>query len=307
MTQNTIPKNPDLLSVLYWNIKLSLDNIDNIRDALMALVKDFQPELIFVAEFIKIPKEDRLDRVLSIMPPDYQPIWTRDIENDKKRPLVLFHKIQRDDLTLVPEVTRGDNYAIFQITQEGRIDAISLIPVHFRSHLSTNPASRNRRIETDLLDLIKYIRTKKSTELSFVFGDFNCNPWDQEMIDSFLLASISDRDANINKSLAGKKYPQLYNPTWALLGDYVSRTENRQPSASYFYNTHELCHWTNMFDQLLMPFTDIDHFHFPGFRFITQAGDHIFWKHAQWKNETGAFQPNYSDHLPLFFQIKLKP
>jgi hypothetical protein len=120
------------------------------------------------------------------------------------------------------------------------------------------------------------------------------------MIDPrYFSSGVSHKPNNEPNKVA---YPKLYNPTWALLGDFVQGSTVRKPASSYHYDKIPVSHHYNMFDQLLMPFDTIPHFYQPGFRLIDQAGEcHQLWNYELGKPDA----VRYSDHLPLFFQIKI--
>jgi hypothetical protein len=147
----------------------------------------------------------------------------------------------------------------------------------------------------------------KRPESTFIIGDFNRNPWEESMIDPYLFATIPVHDFQFgvykkDKDIAKRSYPTFYNPTWTLLGDYIHHTGERRPSGSYCFNTNDIAHIYNMFDQLLMPFEAVKHFHLPSLRLLDQIGGHELWNYR-----TNMVNSLYSDHLPLFFQIKVNP
>jgi hypothetical protein len=308
----------EFINILYWNIGLRTEdkidkltkkiktprNSDNIKNVLHALSKAglmLCPDVIFLADFSKNHhKQGMIAEVVKLMPWGYEPFFPPNFAIYQARPIVVFYKTKTILLSPRPELTRK-NFSVCYVSYKGRRDRwFQLIPVHFRSKVGTNTRGREVLIEDDVKELLFF--ASLFSETTFIFGDFNNNPWDEVMFDPrYFSSGFSYQCPKDSKKVA---FPKLYNPTWALLGDFVQGSDVKKPVSSYYYDKIPVSHHYNMFEQLLMPFDTIPHFYQPGLQLIDQVtGCHQLWDYEEGK-------PNivrYADHLPLFFQIKISP
>lgn len=142
--------------------------------------------------------------------------------------------------------------------------------------------------------------SQQNPECTFIFGDFNCSPWDMlfNHPDGLITTPIilsSDHKRKINND----SYNCYYNPSWNLLGNHRNEF-SRVPSYEYGSQIGEPRH--RLFDQLLMPLPAEKLFVPESLCIINQINTDIHL----WKEKLLGPTSGYSDHLPLFFQIRLK-
>jgi len=126
--------------------------------------------------------------------------------------------------------------------------------------LQTQP----KRIEASqylLLDVQEQVRTPGGDPGALILaaGDFNDEPFDTSLTDPTETGSrmyISRDRTPVIRRDPGARYPLLYNPSWRLLGDVWTRSEelaadHHAPAATYLYGDVEESRW-GLYDQVLV-------------------------------------------------------
>lgn len=162
-------------------------------------------------------------------------------------------------------------------------------------HLPAPPASDSndrkyviRNLVCDLTELEK----KQKNNNTIVIGDFNCNPFDEEIIqrDTFnavLFKKLIEKQENI--TYQSKKYRRFYSPVL----DYLS--ESTETYGSFYYSSGSAPLFWNSFDQVLVRKA-----------LVNRLKDLKYCKTINGKSLLKDIKPNsaISDHLPLIVEIE---
>lgn len=130
---------------------------------------------------------------------------------------------------------------------------------------------------------------------TITIGDFNLQPYSQGIAGYYgFNATMSEYKAKqLSRVVSKEKRHFYFNPMWKLMGD------NRLVQGTYYNNNDQQgrsIFWYT-FDELLIRPCLIDKFNWNFFDIVEKTQSHDFIKNGK-INET-----NYSDHLPLKFEI----
>ena len=188
---------------------------------------------------------------------------------------------------------------------------------HWTSRISgrANSDHKRRRAADELLDLVRghVVRTSDNPggdpdALVLAVGDFNDEPFNAALTDpddpdcnQRHLAISRDRTSVLDRKPAAIK-PVLYNPTWCLLGEPLTRVEelaaNRnEPPGSHLW-TYGSSLWWNTMDQVLVSAGML-----AGPDPIFDEGDLAIHAVAPLVDRDGWSTGNPSDHFPMCFAL----
>ncbi len=141
----------------------------------------------------------------------------------------------------------------------------------------------------------KVFSSENSYSKVILFGDFNMNPFEEGMVSSEGWHAIfyDEQVKKIKRIVYEDERYFLYNPTWYL---YVSNPQ--KISGSYYYSkSSTVSYYWYMFDQVLISPDLIDKFDMDKFEILVSTEKRELCKNGKpYKNE-------YSDHLPIYFEI----
>jgi len=144
------------------------------------------------------------------------------------------------------------------------------------------------------------IRSKElelGIERTVLVGDLNMNPFDLGMIKGpgFNATMCSKTAFGISRTIQEREYAFFYNPMWNLFGDQSG------PAGTYYYrkSVHKIYFW-NMFDQVLIRPTLIPNFVHNELEILSSDGVNSLLNASGFPDAK-----NYSDHLPIKFQISI--
>ena len=187
------------------------------------------------------------------------------------------------------------HFSSYKITKENQIFLLHV--VHLSSHIQLEECARDQRaihISQELKKIEEDIFADSEYK-SIIVGDFNLQPY------SMGLASVHGFNATMSIPKAKKIFrkvdgePKLFyfNPTWKLMGDHTNaqRTyyhcSDQQDKSIFWYS----------FDEVLIRPYFIERFNWDYFGIIEKTESYKFISN-EIINKT-----NYSDHLPLKFEI----
>lgn len=179
----------------------------------------------------------------------------------------------------------GKRYALYSLNCSGK--RYILAGVHLSDRRSSPESSARIRIAHDLLDEIRKLEETEHCFNTIIIGDFNANPYDEEMlqIDSFNAALFKDVIRNDEvRYWDGKPYRRLYNPTLHFL------SEEPKNYGSYYLNKGERPAVWNCLVQALVSRPLIDDVQ--DLQYLRIIG------HTSLMNRS-APDDSISDHLPL--------
>jgi len=141
--------------------------------------------------------------------------------------------------------------------------------------------------------------TKVGHRNTVLVGDLNMNPFEKGLVSANGLNAVSSRQvaSRGSRKVLSRQYPFFFNPMWAHFGD-----QRGQPPGSYYYDRAELVnYYWNVFDQVMVRPDIMDRCDGEGIKILTTAGDASLLRDDGTPNSK-----DFSDHLPLLFEIQLK-
>ncbi len=166
------------------------------------------------------------------------------------------------------------------------------------------PSKRNATQESQTLNAAAIVRSIEETEQkighrnSVLVGDLNMNPFEPGVAGANALHGVMSRSIAAEGSRRVQKidYQFFYNPMWGLFGD-----ASPGPPGTYYYRRgeHVEFFW-NMFDQVLIRPALLDRFDSQDLAILETDGSTSLVTKSGLPNRTMA-----SDHLPIFFRLKL--
>jgi exonuclease III len=176
------------------------------------------------------------------------------------------------------------------------IDDINVISVHFPSQMYHH------------MDALKYnlrkFRNKIDDEIGessdkpiLIIGDVNVNPYEPAMInfDGFM-ATNSIKSRKRIKSIDDEVREPYYNPTWRLYADNIFPGTKKYPRPSGF--SHDIIEF-HFLDQVLLSEKLKNNIESDKISVVTKTDKFDLLNEKYNK-------VNFSDHLPLFYQLKMK-
>ncbi len=190
-------------------------------------------------------------------------------------------------------VLHEDNrYAIFKI---GIATGTLLIAaIHNVSKMSGGTFDQLGVLQRTCTDLTEQ-EIKFQSKNSIMVGDFNINPFEEISVSSDSLFAIPYKEelkdtTAVRQGIVREKF---FNPSWKFLSNQEA------PYASYYYNSSKsVNYYWNMFDQVIVRPQLINAFNMDSFSIITET------KTCQLMLNGKPNKNNFSDHLPIFFNIK---
>lgn len=193
----------------------------------------------------------------------------------------------------IPPILETDRLTIRKLILPGTFE-ILLAAVHFPSKLNWKDTSQILE-SAELSKTIRSAENQVGHTKTILVGDLNMNPFEDGMISASGLHGVMSKDIALKKErvVQSKKYPYFYNPMWGLFGDMTPG-----PPGTHYYAKaeHSVVFW-NMFDQILIRPDLLD--------FVASGDIRILQSDGKTSLLSSQGIPVVSDHLPLFFTIRL--
>ncbi len=283
-----------MIKVMFWNIKKK-KSFENI---VCDVVKNEKIDILLLAEAGEIvdsliETNSNLKRKASPFQSDQRKLTPRFYSNNKGFQLNHFHTD--------PDTKR----MVFHFLDIPAKDRILLCGLHLRSKLMRN--TETQLAEATITDTcIEKIEEKDPKKRTIVFGDFNVNPFESGMISPIgFNATLSKVIAQSGPRKFIKEFEYFYNPMWNFTGDIKYENGNLKLPGSYYFKNNDDVNQTfwNLFDNLIIRPNLTAEIDLTSITLLENSGTHKL------VNKVGeVFQidsVNYSDHLPLIFNIKL--
>ncbi len=268
------------LNFLFWNL-----NKKNIINEVINIVVHYNIDVIILAESEISPSELLLN------------LNKTDVLFSANHPLSQCQKIQiysKFDYSFISP-HEEDSRATIRKLELPLFEAINIVAVHLPDKSKHTDESQSENVSLFVDKISRF--EKENTDRTIIVGDFNMNPFEKGMVkaNGFNAVMSSQLSQNEKRTVQGREYKYFYNPMWSLYGDVKNNV-----AGSYYYNHSELVtfQW-NIFDQVLIRPSLIPNFIKESIVFLDSDGE----KSLLTKN--GLPNKRYSDHLPLFFTIKL--
>ncbi len=201
----------------------------------------------------------------------------------------------RFSYNLIQPKMEGDRYTIRRLTLP-QVESINIVGWHLPDKGNHSSESQNEVASQYAHKILNF--ENNFDDKTIIIGDFNMNPFEVGMIKAngfnAVMSSIIATDEY--RTIGGEPYKFFYNPMWSLYGDVKNTV-----SGSYHYNNAELVNYRwNIFDQVLIRPSLITNFVKESIAILDSDGTKSLVTEKGYPNKK-----HYSDHLPLFFTLKL--
>lgn len=201
----------------------------------------------------------------------------------------------------IKEISGHNRYGIFEMNVPN-FENIILTVTHFPSKINWSSPSDYTSLCVELNNDIINAENRAETNFSLIVGDFNMNPFEEGLVMSNGLHNTNNREIALTKfrKYQGKEYQYFFNPMWKFFGENSSKI-----NGTHFYDSYKpINYFWNLFDQVMIRPDLIPYFDKDKLEIITK----IFSKNLLKKtNGVNKIDKQFSDHLPLKFQLQLKP
>lgn len=268
-----------MINFLFWNV-----NKKPLESLITELAFEHNVDVIMLAEY-ETPNE-----LLQVINRNKFQYFLNESLCDKIRVYSKF----RDDF--FPKFAESHRYSIRHLKLPG-LDDILLAIVHFPSKINFDDKSQ----EVESEELARFIRDAENSighSKTILVGDLNMNPFENGLVKTTGLHSVMSQQVakRGSRTVQDRIYPFFYNPMWNFLGDF-----SLFASGTHYYNASEhITYFWNMFDQVLVRPELLGIFSMPNLRIIDSVGSKSLLKDNGLLDDTFA-----SDHLPIFFSLKL--
>jgi Endonuclease/Exonuclease/phosphatase family len=277
-----------MLTFLFWNLQKK-----PLQDSLYRLVEKHQVDILLLAE-----NTLSVGEILSALNPNeegsfhYSPSGYG--EGEKIHVYTRFPSIFSQPLTGLPSYRRHTTRIINLPGKERFL----LIAAHLESKVNMDNASHRTVVENFADDLREAEKIFES-RASVVIGDINANPFEDGVISARGLHAVSSRRVaeKIEREVSDKSYPFLYNPMWGL----YSEQDGTPPGTHYYGRSGYVCHFWNMFDQVLLRPEMLPFWIPESLQILTDDGEESFLTEG---NQTPT-REKFSDHLPIICSLDI--
>lgn len=170
-----------------------------------------------------------------------------------------------------------------------------LCAIHLPSQMSSGHQERRNIVIRTILKDIQDVEEKLGTKRSIILGDFNEDPYEDGCLSATNfhgLPCLNDTLRNY-RTIEGKQFEMFYNPMWSLFGDF-----NSPPGTYYYAGSDPKCSYWHIFDQVMIRSCLKSEFIKDSLEIIVKVGERTLL------NEKGQPNKEYSDHLPIVFEIQ---
>lgn len=267
------------VNILFWNIKKNAGAFSLIAEAIRLL----DVNICILAEF---PNNTEYE-LRPLLPEGYH-IPRTPQDNDK---LVFIHG-SNVNMLLAGEIeySRGLMFS----TRINESPSFNIVGCHLvdsrnhgefdRSYLATSFHKSLRKVETEL-----------GNDKTIVIGDFNMNPFDKGMSCVYTFNAVMDRRIarKQKKKYQHYEFPYFYNPMWYFLG------HPEHANGTLLYTGDDNWYHWNLYDQVLLRPSLIDHFDHRNIKIITEIGDNKLL------TSQDKIRSDISDHLPIYISLNI--
>lgn len=270
------------LNFLFWNL-----NGKNLVKEIGSIATIHGVDILILAECKGLSDSELLLKLN-----EKETRYSANNPNSKCEKIKIFTRFNYD---LIPPKKEGDRYTMRRLVLP-QVEPLSIVGWHLPDKDNHSPESQNQTVST----YVKKIKDfeKEYDDKTIVIGDFNMNPFEVGMIKAngfnAIMSSTIAKDEE--RTVLGESYKYFYNPMWSLYGDVKNSI-----SGSYYYPRAEYVNYRwNIFDQVLIRPSLIPNFVKESIIILDNDGTQSLLSPKGYPDKT-----HYSDHLPLFFTIKL--
>lgn len=269
------------MKYLFWNTHNNYATLD----ILVRIILNYGCDFISLAEF-EFEINELLEKLNKLSPIRYYDMSLEGASiKDRIKTISVFNPL---------EIVFNKSYGQYKISVlKLESDLQLIISVHLPSKLYDSDGCKGKslQLKTD----VEEIESKYNTNNTIIMGDFNMNPFEEGMVSSIYLHALSSKSAVAKgkRTISGKESKMFFNPMWSFMGEYSKSI------GSYYYSaSHYKCYFWNTFDQILIRPEIVDRLNENSIEIIKSV-DEIDLCQVDGKPDSR----QYSDHLPLYFEI----
>lgn len=258
------------MNICYWNIHKNHETQnDEFNGFLLNMLIDKSVDLFCVSEFDKFNERILLENNYELV----------DQVNCEKV------KCYKKSGTQFLQTRIDDRYAIIEYKSK----KILIVFLHSYDAINYEDSKRLLCMQDIKMEVDVVIKETADTSV-FIIGDFNCMPYDDPVVNEDVFNCVLYRDLLHTRAGSNERY---YDPMLLLLSE-----EEKIYGSYYNDNIHKKNLRWYLLDQIMVNKNADKIIDYDSIKFITQIQGISLLKN----NKPDSI--NYSDHLPLFFEIK---
>ena len=296
-----------MVKILSWNIHTSSKKIPPLLSSVLTeIVNDKEHDIDIVV--LQEAFGSFVDKALNSAGSNFYEIITPGnlIENGVR----IFLKQNKFEQPYLPQKHERNKLFIVRLKLRGGSEQFNIAAVHLHSKVGNSERQQLWK-NLPIINKIKECEGKKfyGNDRTIIVGDFNHNPYENNLCDPFLLNSKNSRMliSTLTSNPVTKKTDRdfWYNPMWNLLGDHDFINGNQRVTGTYFsYGVDEKPIW-NLFDGIILRPSIMDRVDFNQSSILTSTKTTNFLKPFIIKNNESIINDQISDHLPVKFTINI--
>lgn len=263
-----------VLKIFFWNLK---------RKCLADLIQSaLQQNDVDLAAFAEVNQTD-YQKLIELFDGQYRPVET--IDGNEKTKLLVKSSICSQHASAV----------IKNLTCTLMLDGVpvNISIVHLPDKRNDPHGYRRERIIKELVIELNTTKGAYPGSFNMLLGDFNCNPFDPEMIkidslNSTFFKEVAQR-LKVRDSY-GLSYPVMYNPALEFL------SESNSNQGSFYWGSGDCTYYWHSLDQIVVDWQLADCI--IDCRYLRQIGDTKLIVNSKLCSK-------YSDHLPLLVTMEM--
>jgi hypothetical protein len=273
----------EALKGVFWNVY----EVGN-SDIVSSLVNQYKPDFVGFSEY-----KDPIDAIFNKL----VTLGFKKCEFKGNKMCAIFI---RQDFQYLTTENEKENKRISPLVITKNEHRFLAIGVHFSSKLYNG--EKEIFIEQQLIGKeIRRIQKQLDIDKLIVFGDFNMDPYDSNLLYKETLCALPSY-------LEAERHNALYNPMWNFLGDndgFLAHKGKVKNPGTYFYQVSKnRKHRWHFFDQVIFSPNLRDSFDFDSFEIVTEVGS-VSLASLPIGKPLKDKQNGYPDHFPIYFKFKL--
>lgn len=267
------------MNFLFWNIRKN----KNVFPILKDIFRTYDVDICLLAECPEDYQENA-DKVIGDRYKFHKGIASGKITYIHKKNIIV---------ESIKDTDRASSKSVY-VSQ----NRINVIGCHLKDKCNYTEVAQ-RSFASFFCEFINETEKQEHNYKTIVIGDFNMNPFEEAMTSVLYLNSVMDKNTakKVTRTYIGKQYRYFYNPMWKVWGHF----QNMPGGTIYYYKSHDpmLLYW-NMFDQILIRPELLNSFCDSSLKIISYTENYNLLQ------KSGRINNNISDHLPIFFTLKLE-
>ena len=270
-----------MVTFLFWNT-----NRKPLLNEIQTLVREHQIDIVILGELETSPVS-LLQHLNSGATSNFR------IAAGQYDRIRIFTRFSSEFLTPTYE---DERISIRRLRLPARLE-ILVVAAHLRSKLHQSEDSQAFEC-VEIARTIREQEEKVGHERTLIVGDLNMNPFEKGLVSANGLNAVMSRQIASRRTrvVESKTYPFFFNPMWAHFGDRPGR-----PPGTYHYDSSEhVNYYWNVLDQVIIRPDLMDRCDGENIKILTKVGERSLLLDDGRPNNR-----NFSDHLPLLFEVEL--